>query len=135
MVLDSLGKRRTFGLRDHREHRRRLISDYETRPIPKPEVREGILHGRVAHIDRFGNATTNVTLADVHSLQAVTKRTSISFAIGGVTINALKTHYEQGSKEQPEALINSNGYLEVFLKEASVAETFNLKTGTTLEIR
>ena len=98
-------------------------------------MREGILHGRIAHVDRFGNATTNVTLADVHSLQAVTKCTSISFAIGGVTINALKTHYEQGSKEQPEALINSNGYLEVFLKEASVAETFNLKAGETLEIQ
>ena len=113
----------------------RLISDYETRPIPKPEVREGILYGRVAHVDRFGNATTNVTLADVHSLQAVTKRKGISFEIGGVTINALKTHYAQGSKEKPDALINGNGYLEVFMKEASAAEAFNLTTGTTLDIR
>lgn len=113
----------------------RLISDYETLPIHKPEVRKGTLHGRIAYIDRFGNLITDITPADIQSLQTITKRKSISFEIGGVTIDHLKTHYEQGSSEKPEALINSNGYLEVFMKEASVAQRLGLKAGTALEIQ
>ncbi len=112
----------------------RLISDYETLPIHKPEVREGTLRGRIAYIDRFGNIITDVTPADIQSLQEISKRKSISFEIGGVRIDHLKTHYEQGSSKQPEALINSNGYLEVFMKEVNVAEKFGIKAGTVLEI-
>ncbi len=112
----------------------RLVADYEKLKIRKPEVRKGTLHGRVAHVDRFGNIITDVTPADIQALRTITKRQNISFAIGGVTIDTLKTHYEQGSPEKPDALINSNGYLEVFMKEGSAAEKLGVKTGMPLEI-
>ena len=112
----------------------RLVADYEKLKIQKPEVRDGSLHGRVACIDRFGNVITNITPADIQALQQVSKRKSISFELGGVEINTLKTCYEQGSEEKPDALINSNGYLEVFMKEGSAAEKLSIKTGTPIEI-
>ena len=113
----------------------RLVADYEKLNIQKPEIRGGSLHGRVAHIDRFGNIITDVTPTDIQALRNVTKRKNISFEIGGVTIDTLKTHYEQGSPEKPDALINSNGYLEVFVKEDSAAERLDIKTGTPVEIQ
>ncbi len=113
----------------------RLVADYEKLTIQKPEVRDGSLHGRVAHIDRFGNIITDITPADIQALRTITKQKNISFEIGGVTIDNLKTHYEQGSSEKPDALINSNGYLEVFMKEGSAAEQLGVKTGTSLEIQ
>ena len=112
----------------------RLVADYETLKIQKPEVRDGALHGRVACIDRFGNIITDVTPADLQALRTITKRKNVSFKVGGVTIDNLKTHYEQGSLEKPEALINSNGYLEVFMKKGSAAEKLEVKTGTPLTI-
>ena len=113
----------------------RLVADYEKLTIQKPEVRDGSLHGRVAYIDRFGNIITDITPADIQALRTITKRKNISFEIGGVTIDNLKTHYEQGSPEKPDALINSNGYLEVFMKEGRAAERLGVKTGTSLEIQ
>ena len=108
----------------------RLVSDYEKLKIEKPEVRGGSLHGRVAYIDHFGNIITDITPTDIQAFQQVSKQKSISFEIGGVVIDTLKTHYEQGSSTKPDALINSNGYLEVFMKEGSAAETLGVKTGT-----
>lgn len=113
----------------------RLVADYEKLNIQKPEIRNGSLHGRVAHVDRFGNIITDVTPTDIQVLRDVTKRKNISFEIGGVTIDTLNTHYEQGSSEKPGALINSNGYLEVFMKEGSAAATLGIKTGTPVEIQ
>ena len=113
----------------------RLVADYEKLDIQKPEVRDGALHGRVAYVDRFGNVITDVTSADIQTLQSLTKRKDISFEIGGVTIDTLKTHYEQGSADKPDALINSNGYLEVFMKEGRAAERLGVKTGTPVEIQ
>ena len=113
----------------------RLVADYERLKIEKPEVRNGSLHGRVAYVDRFGNLITDVTLTDIQELRNVTKRKNISFEIGGVTIDTLKTHYEQGTLDKPDALINSNGYLEVFMKEGHAAAKLGIKTGTPLKIQ
>ncbi len=113
----------------------RLVSDYHTLRIQKPEVRDGTLHGRVAYIDHFGNIMTDITPDDIHALHQAGGRQRISFAIGGMIIDDIKTHYEQGSSEKPEALINGNGYLEVFLKETSAANRLGVTVGTPLEIK
>ena len=112
----------------------RLVTDYEKLPIHKPEVRKGVLYGRVAYIDHFGNIITDITPDDIKSLQEITKNKKFSIHLGGVCIDELKTHYEQGSVETPEALINSNGYLEVFLKKESAAEKLGVSIRTDLEI-
>ncbi len=112
----------------------RLVSDYETLSIQKPEVRDGSLHGRVAYVDWFGNIITDITPADLQALQAVTKRNGIALDVNGMTIDHLKTHYEQGSSETPNALINSSGYLEVFMKEGRAAELLGVETGKPLTI-
>ncbi len=116
----------------------RLISDYCVLPIPKPAVRDGALHGRVAHIDRFGNVITDVTPGDLQAWregQDAGGREGLTLTLGGVTIDNLKTHYAQGAPDTPATLVNGNGYLEVFLKEASAAKHLGVAVGAPVEIR
>ncbi len=53
---------------------------------------------------------------------------------GATAIKGLKTHYGQGSSESPEALINSNGHLEVFLKEGRAANHLGVKVGDPIQV-
>ena len=112
----------------------RLVTDYEKLPILKPEVRKGVLHGCVTYIDHFGNIITNITPDDIKSLQEITQNKKFSIHLGGASIDELKTHYEQGSHEKPEALINSNGHLEIFLKKESAAKNLGVSIRANLEI-
>src|SRR5512135_1704123 len=42
------------------------ITDYQTIDLPFPEVTaEGIIRGKIIHIDRFGNAISNITKKDI----------------------------------------------------------------------
>ena len=115
----------------------RLVSDYHTLQIPKPEIRDGTLHGRVAYIDHFGNLMTDITPDDIQAWRAgqgVEGRQGMTLTIGDTTIDNLKTHYAQGSSDRPEALINSNGYLEVFMKASHAAHALHVTTGTPVAI-
>ena len=119
----------------------RLVSDYHTLQIPKPEIRDGALHGRVAYIDHFGNLITDITPRDIQAWrtwqaeQHVGGQQGMTLTIGGARIDSLKTHYAQGSSDRPEALINSNGYLEVFMKETRAAQALNVTAGTPVAIQ
>ena len=107
----------------------RLISDYEKLSIQKPEVKKGVLEGRVVYIDHFGNIITDITPDAIKSLQEITKKKGFSLQLGGITLEELKTHYKQGSTETPSALINSNGYVELFLRQERVSDKLGVKIG------
>ena len=48
--------------------------------------------------------------------------------IAGHTINGLVGSYHEGEARAPRALINSDGQLEIFLKEGSAASLLQLGT-------
>ncbi len=112
----------------------RLVTDYERLSIPKPEVRGGILHGRVAYIDHFGNAITNITPGDIKSLKEITKQKEFSIQIGETTIQELKTHYAQGTPDTVSALVNSNGLIEIFLQQGRASEKLGVKLGDPIHV-
>lgn len=122
----------------------RLVSDYHRLQIPKPEIRDGALHGRVVSIDHFGNLITDITPADLAAWQTwkaeqagsrASGRQDMTLTVGGATIDSLKTHYAQGSPDKPDALINSIGYLEVFMKETHAAHALRVTTGTAVVLQ
>lgn len=112
----------------------RLVTDYETIPTPQPEVHKGVLQGRVAYVDHFGNIITNITSSDIKSLLEITKKTDNTIKVGSATICGMHTHYEQGSPDSPAALINSNGYVELFLKTGKASEHLGVRIGDAVEI-
>ncbi len=107
----------------------RLVRDYATLPGSEPSWEGGTLVGRVAYVDRFGNLITNFTPFHAKEVQGVTKRDRVTIRIGGMTIEGMSRFYGEGDSLAPQALINSNGQVELFLKEGSCAELLKCGRG------
>jgi S-adenosylmethionine hydrolase len=104
----------------------RLIDDCKTFTISKPKWEAMALVGEIVHVDRFGNLISNLTPHHVKEIQDLTKRPNALIRIAGHTIDGLVGSYHEGDALAPRALINSNGQLEIFLKEASAASLLQL---------
>ena len=92
-----------------------------------------MLAGRIVYVDRFGNLISNLTPFHVKEVQGKTRRSEVSIRIGGVTINGLVRSYSQGDPVAPHALINSNGQVEIFVKEGSAADRLKSGRGEKIE--
>ena len=112
----------------------KLIQDYVKLPLAEPEWQGNSLSGTIAYIDHFGNLISNLTPFHIKEVQGRTRRSEVSIRIGGITINGLVRNYSQGDPVAPHALINSNGQVEVFVKEGSAAETLNASRGETITL-
>lgn len=110
-----------------------VVRDVQTFPISKPCWESGTLVGEIVYVDRFGNLISNITAAQLKELQAVTRRPDPVIRVAGHLIQGVVGNYSEGDREKPQALINSNGYLEIFLKEAHAAS--ELKTGCRGSLR
>jgi S-adenosylmethionine hydrolase len=104
----------------------RLVNDCMTFTIPKPKWEAMALVGEIVHVDRFGNLISNLTPDHLKKVQEVTKRPNLLILIAGYTIDGLVGSYQEGDAQVPRALINSNGQLEIFLKESSAASLLQL---------
>jgi hypothetical protein len=104
----------------------RLVNDCETFTIPKPKWEARALVGEIVHVDRFGNLISNLTPDHVKEIREVMKRPTPLIRIAGHTIDGLVGSYLEGDAQVPRALINSNGQLEIFLRESSAASLLHL---------
>lgn len=112
----------------------KLIRDYVTLPLTEPERQGDVLAGKIVYVDRFGNLISNLTPFHVKEIRGRTRRSDVSIRIGGVTIDGLVRSYSQGDAAVPHALINSNGQVEVFIKEGSAADVLKVGKGERIEI-
>ena len=112
----------------------RLIHDYVTLPHNPPRMQQQALLGRIVYIDHFGNAMANITMADIENFRSVTKKEPSGVKIGEVVIKGIKTHYGEGATGLPDALINSNGHLEIFVKQGRAVDRCELHIGQTVEL-
>ena len=112
----------------------RLIRDYVTIPLDPPEVQQGKLIGKIVYIDHFGNLISNITPSDLQTLRSVTKQPPRKIVVGEVEIHGLKTAYMEGATGVPEALINSNEHVEIFMKQGHAADRCQIRVGQRIEI-
>ena len=89
-------------------------------------VREGTGTGRILHIDRFGNAITNLRAADA-------PRTFV-IEVGRTRITGPAPHY-QAPDDAALVLGGSAGYLEIAWPNGSAAEHLELRRGDTVSLR
>jgi S-adenosylmethionine hydrolase len=112
-----------------------VIHDPVRLSIVEPSTQGDRLVGRIEHVDRFGNLISNLTpqhLEAVHS--SVTKQRPLSVQIGAQIIEGLVVNYNEGMTDQPSALINSDGRLEIFVKEASASDLLKVGKGARIEV-
>jgi len=100
--------------------------------LDAPEPRTGpgkTVLGEIVHIDRFGNAITNIPESLVCSLRAPEVHAP------GVTVPAISRTYGDASRDGALALIGSSGYLEIAVNRGSAAAAFGLRRGMPVRVR
>ena len=112
----------------------RTIDDCKTFAVPKPKWDAMILVGEIVHVDRFGNLISNLTSGHVKEVQEVLKRPNPLIRIAGHTIDGLVGSYSEGNSLIPHALINSNGQVEIFVKEGSAARIMSVDRGQRVDL-
>lgn len=112
----------------------RLIRDYATLRSPLPEWKSGVLVGQIVYVDRFGNLISNVTPLFLKEVTGKSRRDRVTIRIAGVTIDGLVQNYAAGGPGTPGALINSNGQLEIFIKDGSAAELLKSGRGARIDL-
>ncbi|MCX5722956.1 MAG: SAM-dependent chlorinase/fluorinase [Nitrospirae bacterium] len=112
----------------------RLVTDCKTFTIAMPTWECKALLGEIVHVDRFGNLISNLTQQHLEEVRAVTKHQQLSIRIGKQAIAGLVASYSEGAEGQPYALINSDGKLEIFVKEASAEDLLKAGRGARIEV-
>jgi S-adenosylmethionine hydrolase len=112
----------------------RLVSDCVSCEIRSPRWERQGLVGDIVYIDRFGNLITNVTQGHLKELREATKRPNPTIRLGNHVIDGLVGSYGEGDGEHPHALINSEGQLEIFLKESHAASRLQIVRHDTVSL-
>jgi len=86
--------------------------------------------GIVIHIDRFGNAMTNIRRADVPE----GKDTRVD-ADGAVVLENIRETYGDVPAGGPLALFGSSGHLEIAVHRGNASEQFDLRRGSRVDVR
>ncbi|MGC2062869.1 MAG: SAM hydroxide adenosyltransferase, partial [Thermodesulfovibrionales bacterium] len=110
------------------------VNDYQTIPMPVPDLsQQGVLLGEVIHIDRFGNAITNITRAELNMLLGSGSHGPFKIMLKEQEV-LLKAFYEQGGDSRLHSLINSSGYLEFFIYQGRAADQYHITTGDQVSV-
>lgn len=106
------------------------VSDPVRMNWPQPTVKERRIVGEVVYIDRFGNLISNISLAQLESVKSGTPQ----IRVGAHLVGSIVASYSEGAADVPHGLINSNGMLELFLKEGPASEFLQVGVGTVVEM-
>ncbi|MFP3974925.1 MAG: SAM hydrolase/SAM-dependent halogenase family protein [Chloroflexota bacterium] len=102
------------------------VTSLLTLPRTKPcSEADGSLVGHVIHIDRFGNAITDISRDDIPENPVI--------HIKNHSIEGLSSSYAEGNELL--ALIGSDGKLEIAVKNGNAAESLNLRLGDEIIVR
>jgi S-adenosylmethionine hydrolase len=93
-------------------------------PNSLPLARGDDVVGVVLHVDRFGNAISNIRQRDLPP--------SPTFEIAGIEIDRLSSSYQDA---RINVLIGSSGFVEIAVQNGSAAGTLGLSTGDTILVR
>ena len=100
-----------------------------TFPFPRPQIKqirgEGVLTGRVIHIDHFGNLITNFRRHDL-------PRGRLFIEVAGHIVEGVSESYAEA--DALLAIIGSSGNLEVSLKNGSAARLIRAKIGSEVSV-
>jgi S-adenosylmethionine hydrolase len=110
----------------------RRIEEPVVFPIVEPIREANGLVGEVVYVDNFGNLISNLTRKHVDAIRNAVPKQGRRLQIAGHRINGLVVSYAQGLMDEPSALINSNGAIEVFIKESSAAQRLKVGCGAKI---
>ena len=101
--------------------------------LPEAILNNNCIKGEIIYIDRFGNATTNIS-AELMS-ETFTSSDTIELKIGKKKIDGLVTAYFQVNPDQTGAILNSWDQVEIFCRDSSAEKNLKLKTGQPITLK
>ncbi|MEW6408498.1 MAG: SAM-dependent chlorinase/fluorinase [Nitrospirota bacterium] len=100
-------------------------------PIPSPKIMgDNLLEGEVIYIDRFGNIMTNITKRNLEQFSE-----DIKIVIKNKEISGIVDFYAEGEGRGASALINSSGYLEIFIYRGNAKDSLGINIGEKVYLR
>jgi len=124
--------------------------DPVTFPLPRLEIATGAITGEVLHADHFGNVVTSIgRLAwsgDALSLDPAFRGTEskeqmrfkadeATIVVGGREVVGVRRTYAAVEPGETLALVGSEGYLEIAVREGSAARRLGLRPGDAVTVR
>jgi S-adenosylmethionine hydrolase len=111
------------------------VEDYVRLDLPHPRrVGKEILEGQVLSIDRFGNATTNITWGDLEPFLAGRAEKDCLVVLKGEQIAGLSRFYAEREEGGLGAVLGSAGYLEIFAYRGNAAERWGIRPGDEVAV-
>lgn len=112
------------------------ITDYVKLNVPVPKRTQTGIDGHVVHIDRFGNVITNITYKELRGVLAEGEGTvALGIQVAGREIKGMKRFYAEAAPGEPAAIINSSGYLEVFVFKQNARQALGIKRGDVVRLQ
>jgi hypothetical protein len=100
------------------------VADPVRLEVPRPERRSGGIHGEIIHIDRFGNAVTNIRPVDVGD-----GNQAFTIEVGGRFITGPAKCYRTVCPGEPTIVLGSWGYFEVAIRDGAASLLLGLQRG------
>jgi hypothetical protein len=105
--------------------------DFIRLPWPEPIRETHQVRGEVVHVDRFGNAITNLTADEVRGRSAAAP----VVVVRGKSLCAVAAFYQAVRRGQPVAVVGSSGFLEIAVNGGNAAKRLALRVGTPVVVR
>ncbi|MDW8104842.1 MAG: SAM-dependent chlorinase/fluorinase [Armatimonadota bacterium] len=110
------------------------ITRLQRLPLPRIRVDWQGIRATIVHIDRFGNAITNLTRADYETWRNRWGVEEPVVEVAAKTQVEICRTYADVPRGQPLALFGSSGRLEVAVNGGNAAQTFLLRRGDTVKV-
>ncbi len=110
------------------------ITDYRMINIPFPDAADGRVIGSVIHIDRFGNAITNISRADLSGLAGAQTPGDFKVMLRGSEA-PLRNYYYEAKDDKLYSLVNSSEYLEFFVSGGNASSAYHISVGDEVVVR
>jgi S-adenosylmethionine hydrolase len=110
------------------------VTDYVNIPLPVPVMpTKNIIEGTVIYIDCFGNASTNIHSKKIDELFGNKSESILQVVVKGIE-TPMKNYYSQARDKGLYSLINSFGYLELFVNKGNASSDFGISVGEKVSV-
>jgi S-adenosyl-L-methionine hydrolase (adenosine-forming) len=105
-----------------------IVDVYQPGLIPATKSFPGGVEGEIIYIDRYGNAITNIP-------EAALPEAAVVVSLAAREDLVLCSLYQDVAVGEPLALINSDGLLELAVREGNAARLFGASVGEAVRVR
>jgi len=108
---------------------------YRRLKIKEPHRSGPEIIGEIIYQDKFGNLMTNIPLSMFQSLRSSKLMPRMDLHLGATRIGRFVNSYAEVKDRRPFFLINSQGLIEIAVREGSAAAALGAKPGDSVRIR